>query len=90
MEYTELIKFLSEERLDKYLKYTDNDIKLAIKLYELNIEISKSLYLPLNYFEIFLRNSSEILSASAFAVSLPADFHSELYFRTMEICFIKL
>ena len=40
MEYTELIKFLSEERLDKYLKYTDNDIKLAIKLYELNIEIS--------------------------------------------------
>ena len=56
IDYNNLEQFLSRERLDKYLKYTDNDIKLAIKLYELNIEISQSLYLPLNYFEIFLRN----------------------------------
>ena len=40
IDYNDLEQFLSEERLDKYLKYTDNDIKLAIKLYELNIEIS--------------------------------------------------
>lgn len=56
IDYSSLEQFLSEERLNKYLKYTDNDIKLAIKLYELNIEISQSLYLPLNYFEVFLRN----------------------------------
>ena len=56
MEYNGLEKFLSKERLDKYLQFTNNDIRKAVKLYELNIEISESLYLPLNYFEVFLRN----------------------------------
>lgn len=56
MEYNGLEKFLSKEGLDKYLQFTNNDIRKAVKLYELNIEISESLYLPLNYFEVFLRN----------------------------------
>ena len=52
-----LINLLSKKRLDKYLLFTDNNINKAIELYNLNLNISKSLYIPLSYFEIFLRNT---------------------------------
>ena len=40
IDYNDLEQFLSEERLNKYLVLADNNEKEAIKLYELNIEIS--------------------------------------------------
>ena len=52
-----LINLLNKKRLDKYLSYTNNNINKAIELYNLNLSISKSLYIPLSYFEIFLRNT---------------------------------
>ena len=55
--YTKLKDYLSEDRLRSYLDFTNNDIERAIKLYELNIEISGYFHYPLEIFEIMLRNS---------------------------------
>ena len=52
-----LVNLLNKKRLDKYLSYTDNNISKAIELYNLNLKLSESLYTPLSYFEIFLRNT---------------------------------
>ena len=49
--------FIKQKRLDKYLLFTNNNINKAIELYNFNLSISKSLYIPLSYFEIFLRNT---------------------------------
>ena len=55
--YIKLKDYLSEDRLRSYLDFTNNDIERAIKLYELNIEISGYFHYPLEIFEIMLRNS---------------------------------
>ena len=55
--YTKLKDYLSEDRLRSYLDFTNNDVERAIKLYELNIEISGYFHYPLEIFEIMLRNS---------------------------------
>ena len=52
-----LINLLSKNRLEKYLLFTNNDISKSIELYNLNLKLSESLYTPLSYFEIFLRNT---------------------------------
>lgn len=52
-----LINLLSKNRLEKYLLFTNNDINKSIELYNLNLKLSESLYTPLSYFEIFLRNT---------------------------------
>ena len=49
-------KFLTKDRLEKYSLFTNNNINKSLRLYELNLEISESLYTLLSYFEIFLRN----------------------------------
>lgn len=54
--YDQLEKYLSRERLEPYLLKCNKNIELAIKTYGVNIEISKSLYPLLDYFEIILRN----------------------------------
>lgn len=51
-----LQNFISKERLNKYLLISSNNINIAMELYKINLEISNSLYIPLSYFEIFLRN----------------------------------
>ena len=55
--YIKLKDYLSEDRLRSYLDFTNNNIERAIKLYELNIEISGYFHYPLEIFEIMLRNS---------------------------------
>ena len=52
-----LVNLLSKNRLEKYLLFTNNDISKSIELYDLNLKLSESLYTPLSYFEIFLRNT---------------------------------
>lgn len=56
MEYNELEKFLSKERLSKYLILANDNKEEAIKLYELNLKYSANLYVVLSCFEIVLRN----------------------------------
>ncbi len=54
--YEKLETYLSKERLNKYLELADGNKEKAIKLYELNLNISESFYILLSYFEVFLRN----------------------------------
>ena len=48
--------FLTENRLKKYLLFTNNNIKRSLELYDLNVKVSESFYTLLCYFEVFLRN----------------------------------
>ena len=48
--------FLTENRLKKYLLFTNNNIKRSLELYDLNVKVSESFYALLCYFEVFLRN----------------------------------
>ena len=54
--YDKLEIFLSKYRLEPYLLASGNDKNKAVELYNYNINLSKSLYPLLNYFEIILRN----------------------------------
>lgn len=54
--YEELEQYLSKARLMPYLNLANNNKEKAIDLYKDNIEMSKSFYTLLSYFEIFLRN----------------------------------
>lgn len=51
-----IIELLSIERISTYQNLCDND-DIALTLYDWNIKLSESLYTPLNYFEIILRNA---------------------------------
>ena len=48
---------LSKKRIDKYLNAVNNNFEYAIKLYEINLMLSKEFYTILSFFEIMLRNS---------------------------------
>jgi hypothetical protein len=48
---------LSEPRFTTYLKHSDNDRELALRLYQWNLEISASLIVPLHLLEVTLRNA---------------------------------
>jgi hypothetical protein len=52
-----LEKTLSRERLEKYLRATNQDLDAAIALYEKNTRLSEAFYTPLQCLEICLRNS---------------------------------
>lgn len=54
--YEKLETYLSKERLNKYLEMTSNNREKAVEPYKLNLNISKSFYILLSYFKIFLRN----------------------------------
>lgn len=56
MDYEDLEKFFSKERMKKYLVMANNDKEKAVKLYFDNINYSSKLYTILSYFEVFLRN----------------------------------
>jgi hypothetical protein len=54
--YNKLVKYLAEKRLQTYLHNSNYNKEKAVELYEWNNKISKSLYTPLSYIEIILRN----------------------------------
>lgn len=56
IKYEELERNITDERLKTYLDFVNNDKVKAIELYEWNTKISESLYIPLSYFEVVLRN----------------------------------
>lgn len=56
MNYNDLEKYITKERLETYLINAKNSGSRAVDLYEWNTRISESLYTPLSYFEITLRN----------------------------------
>ncbi|GMO62656.1 MAG: hypothetical protein Ta2D_09210 [Rickettsiales bacterium] len=47
---------LSNTRIDKYFSLANNNEDDTIKLYQINLKLCENLYIPLNYFEIILRN----------------------------------
>jgi hypothetical protein len=47
---------ISKPRLTKYLQTSDGDIRKALQIYKWNTMLSQSLYFPLQYWEITLRN----------------------------------
>ena len=49
--------FERPERLDPYLKLSDNDKNKALELYILYTKINESLYIPLQNVEVAVRNS---------------------------------
>ena len=51
------IKLFSIEKINTYKKLCNNNSKKALTLYDWNVKLSESLYTPLNYFEIILRNA---------------------------------
>jgi len=52
-----LEKTLTRQRLEKYLAASNNDLDLALKLYEENTRLSEAFYTPLQCLEVCLRNS---------------------------------
>lgn len=48
---------LSEPRFTTYLKHSDNDRVIALRLYQWNLQISAALIVPLHLFEVSLRNA---------------------------------
>jgi hypothetical protein len=67
-----LQKALSRERLGRYVKAAKGDIAIALKLYEINIQISQVLHGVLHGYEIVLRN--------AMHDQLKAHFHQENWY----------
>ena len=53
--YNKLVNYLSKERLKPYIELTNNSNE-AIDLYEINVIVSHSLYVLLQFLEIGLRN----------------------------------
>lgn len=57
MDYAQLEKYISHERLNRFLRACGNSKNKAQKLYKINLRVSQSFYPILNLFEIFLRNA---------------------------------
>jgi hypothetical protein len=57
MKFEELERYVSKQRLDRYLISCKEDKSRAQKLYEANILLCQAFYPVLNLFETFLRNS---------------------------------
>ena len=53
---TSLERTLSNDRLTKYLAATASDLNAALTLYERNMRLSESMYIPLQILEVCLRN----------------------------------
>ena len=54
--YEDLKIFLSEDKLKPYLNMVNDDKEKAIKLYELNLEISSQFYKLIQILEVSSRN----------------------------------
>jgi len=67
LNYNKLEYFLSQPRLERFLRSTGNSKSKAQRLYRINLRVSQAFYPILNLFEIFLRNSINNQVASYFA-----------------------
>lgn len=63
----EIEHFLSLERFERYLEWSNGDRSRAIELYTLNTKLSESLYLPLQTLEIALRNRIHAVMSHRFS-----------------------
>lgn len=66
MRYAQLEYYISEPRLNRFLRACGNSKTKAQKLYRINIRFSEAFYPILNLFETFLRNTIYNEIASAF------------------------
>lgn len=57
MNYDNIEEYLSRERLNRYLRASQNSKLKAMTLYRVNIRLSQAFYPILNLFETFLRNA---------------------------------
>jgi hypothetical protein len=57
MRYAQLEYYVSEPRLNRFLRACSNSKTKAQKLYRINIKVSEAFYPILNLFETFLRNT---------------------------------
>lgn len=57
MQFDELERLFSKSRLETYYRIFPSDKEKAITYYQINTQISESLYPLLSNFEIVLRNS---------------------------------
>lgn len=62
----EMIKLLSVPRLSTYTDACGGDMKLALELYQWNLEVSGTLFTSIHYFEVALRNSMDSQLAKTF------------------------
>ena len=67
MNYNKLEYFVSQPRMGRFLRATNNSKQKAQQLYRINLRVSQSFYPLLNLFEIFLRNSINYQVTSHFA-----------------------
>jgi hypothetical protein len=57
VDYNKILKYVSAQRLQKYLDVSGGDIRRALKLYQANIRLSQSFYPILSLLEVVLRNA---------------------------------
>lgn len=67
LEYSKLEYYLSQPRLQRFLRATGNSQTKAQKLYRVNLRVSQAFYPVLNQFEIFLRNTLNYHVSSHFS-----------------------
>ncbi|MEO3414600.1 Abi family protein [Roseovarius sp. CAU 1744] len=66
---TALENSISTERLEKYLLETGGDLDLSIELYEENMLLSESFYVPLQCLEVCLRNKIHAQMSKVYGTS---------------------
>lgn len=57
MNYSQLEYYVSQPRINRFLRACGNSKSKAQKLYKINLRVSQAFYPLLNLFEIFLRNT---------------------------------
>lgn len=67
MEYSKLEYYLSQPRLERFLRAASNSQEKAQRLYRVNLRVSQAFYPVLNLFEIFLRNTINYHISSYFS-----------------------
>lgn len=67
--YKKLEKFLSKQKLEPYLKATNNNEEKALKLFKYNLELSSEIYKALQIFELSTRNIFNIFLSKRYGVN---------------------
>ena len=65
MKFSNIIKILSPDRMQRYLKACDGDRRKAQTLYRLNIRLSQEMFTVIGYYEIALRNAIDGIMSKA-------------------------
>lgn len=69
----QMVEALSKPRLTRYLQHSAGDTLLALRLYHWNAQLCQALYLPLQTWEILLRNRLASFLAFKYGSSWPED-----------------